>query len=206
MHSFLEAKIMAKALRTALAERQIHVTHSDALELVARQFGPADWNTLAAAIEAAQSLALPPGWLAHQEGERRYCLSAAAVSPLLLAIEADDEAVLGGEDFGTMMQSRPARERRGTELAFTAELRGEDAERATVWMRVNSRDGTILAFDNLLHKPGAALSGSFDWAPLSVTLPVAAKAERVSYGVMLVGGGRLEARAPRLHTPDASAG
>ena len=39
MHTFLDSKAMAKALRTALAERQIDITHSDSLELVARQFG-----------------------------------------------------------------------------------------------------------------------------------------------------------------------
>ena len=50
MHSFLDAKTMARALRAALAERSIAVTHSDALELVARQFGFDDWNIIAARI------------------------------------------------------------------------------------------------------------------------------------------------------------
>lgn len=43
-------KGMAKALRQALSDRKIDLTHSDCLELIARQFGEKDWNALAAAI------------------------------------------------------------------------------------------------------------------------------------------------------------
>ncbi len=41
-------KQMAKRLRQALATEGVTVTHGRALELVARQFGARDWNTLAA--------------------------------------------------------------------------------------------------------------------------------------------------------------
>jgi len=43
-----QAKRMARALREALAARDIAVTHSDALEFVAKSLDYADWNTLAA--------------------------------------------------------------------------------------------------------------------------------------------------------------
>jgi len=45
---------MAKALRAALQERQITITHGAALEIVAAQHGLASWNNLAAARD------LPP--------------------------------------------------------------------------------------------------------------------------------------------------
>lgn len=48
---------MAKALREALAARGTELTHSAALEIVARQFGFEDWNILAAKIESAGSQA-----------------------------------------------------------------------------------------------------------------------------------------------------
>ena len=48
MRSFRDAKLMAKTLREALASRQIDLSHSQSLEMVARQFGLADWNTAAA--------------------------------------------------------------------------------------------------------------------------------------------------------------
>lgn len=43
-------KQMAKRIRTALAADGISIGHSAALELVARQFGARDWNTLAASF------------------------------------------------------------------------------------------------------------------------------------------------------------
>jgi catechol 2,3-dioxygenase-like lactoylglutathione lyase family enzyme len=42
-------KQMARRLRADLATRDVTITHSEALELVARQLGARDWNTLAAA-------------------------------------------------------------------------------------------------------------------------------------------------------------
>ena len=46
-----DAKAMAKRLRTALAARDITLSHSETLELVAAQLGHADWNTAAARLE-----------------------------------------------------------------------------------------------------------------------------------------------------------
>lgn len=43
-------KGMAKALREALNDRKIHLSHSDCLELLAKQFGMKDWNALSAAL------------------------------------------------------------------------------------------------------------------------------------------------------------
>jgi len=54
MRDFRDAKLMARSLREALAERKIDLTHSQALELVASQFGYDNWNVLAAKIEAAE--------------------------------------------------------------------------------------------------------------------------------------------------------
>ncbi len=165
MHSFLDAKLMAKALRAALAGRQIDITHSDSLELVARQFGFDNWNILAARIDAAGETALPPGWRRYHEGQGIYRMGSDAIQPPLLHIDCAADAVPTAADFGTLMQSRAAASYRGATLGFSAELQGEDVDGASVWMRVDVRDGTILAFDNLFDKAGATLSGSFGWTP-----------------------------------------
>ncbi|WP_411032950.1 glyoxalase superfamily protein [Shinella sp. BYT-45] len=52
MRDFRDAKAMAKAMRETLAARNIEITHSEALEIVARQFGVETWNILSARIEA----------------------------------------------------------------------------------------------------------------------------------------------------------
>ena len=52
-----DPKAMARRLRDALAEHSLTVSHSQALELVARQLGQRDWNTLAAASSATPAAA-----------------------------------------------------------------------------------------------------------------------------------------------------
>ena len=59
-----DAKRMARTLRDRLADLGHPITHGQALEMVAAQFGQRDWNTLAAAIavdtpEPANSVSMP---------------------------------------------------------------------------------------------------------------------------------------------------
>lgn len=51
MRNFRHAKAMAKSLRESLAAKGLDLSHSECLELVAKEFGLADWNALSAAIE-----------------------------------------------------------------------------------------------------------------------------------------------------------
>jgi hypothetical protein len=52
MRDFRDAKAMAHTLRAALAATGLKITVSQSLELIAKAFGVADWNTLSAAISA----------------------------------------------------------------------------------------------------------------------------------------------------------
>ena len=52
MRDFRDAKAMAHTLRSTLATQGHNVTNSQSLELIAKAFGEADWNTLSAAIRA----------------------------------------------------------------------------------------------------------------------------------------------------------
>ncbi|MEP6650378.1 MAG: glyoxalase superfamily protein [Lapillicoccus sp.] len=54
-----DPKAMARHLRTALADRDVTVSHSEALELVARQLGARDWNTLAATRSTTDGHVVP---------------------------------------------------------------------------------------------------------------------------------------------------
>lgn len=55
MRDFRDAKIMAQTLRAVLAAKGLKITIGESLELVAKGFGAADWNTLSAAIRAAEA-------------------------------------------------------------------------------------------------------------------------------------------------------
>ncbi len=59
MRTFTDAKAMARALRSALGEKNIALSNSACLEIVAEQFGASNWNVLAAKIEAADGGKVP---------------------------------------------------------------------------------------------------------------------------------------------------
>src|SRR4029453_18477089 len=52
MRDFRDAKLMAHALRDALKAKAVETTHCESLELIAKAFGYANWNVLAAKIDA----------------------------------------------------------------------------------------------------------------------------------------------------------
>jgi small subunit ribosomal protein S1 len=54
MRDFRDAKAMARTCREALAAKGVSISNSESLELVAKMLGERDWNTLAAAIDAAR--------------------------------------------------------------------------------------------------------------------------------------------------------
>jgi hypothetical protein len=65
MRDFRDAKAMAHTVRSFLADQNLKITNSQSLELIARVFGVADWNTLAAAIRGKVTagrtkIAMPP--------------------------------------------------------------------------------------------------------------------------------------------------
>jgi hypothetical protein len=50
MRTYQDAKVIAKSLRDFLAARNVSLSHSECLEIVAQQSGFSDWNTLAAKL------------------------------------------------------------------------------------------------------------------------------------------------------------
>jgi|HubBroStandDraft_2_1064218.scaffolds.fasta_scaffold864665_1 Glyoxalase superfamily protein/ClpX C4-type zinc finger len=58
MRTYKDAKAMAKSLRDSLAARSVLLSHSECLEIVAKQSGFADWNTLSAKLDDVKSRAV----------------------------------------------------------------------------------------------------------------------------------------------------
>lgn len=204
MHSFLDAKAMARLLRTALAERRIDVSHSDCLELVARQFGLANWNTLSACIAAAQShdtLVLPQDWrVTRQTNQASYRLGLDPASANTALIESRFERGsgidLGGDNFAAFIQSVVAEPFRGQRVRLTAHLRTENADCGTIWMRVDSAPGNVLQFDNMMERAAeGSLHGTCGWIARQIVLDVPENAASIHYGFLLQGHGRVWARA-----------
>jgi hypothetical protein len=213
MHSFVDAKLMAKALRHALVQRQIELSHSDCLELVAKQFNLANWNTLSALIEAAGArntpLPLPRDWVATgQTGRKYYRLGLDPAAPGTALIEClfsrHSGVDLSDNRFATIMQSILADEFRGQNLRLTARIRTEDADCGTIWMRVDGPPGaSSLRFDNLMERTtDGPLSGTSAWTERQIILDIPDEAQSVHYGFFLKGYGRVSARSFRLDAAD----
>jgi hypothetical protein len=208
MHSFLDSKTMAKALRTALAERSIDITHSDSLELVARQFGLNDWNTLSAKIEAASGeLRLPAGWIVTGTNHELYRLGIDPQMQGTVRIERipGTEAEPGNK-FGTLMQTIDAQEFVGQSVSLSAELMSRGAGKGSLWIRVDPvGGGRHLQFDNMHQRTvDGPLTGDVQWTRRTIAFHVPEGAATINYGIMLLGPGTLWARGLSLDQVDPS--
>lgn len=208
MNSFLESKAMAKLLRQSLAERNVDLSHSECLELVARQFGLADWNILSARIEAdrAKQIPLPmvPGWFptGFTDTQRyRIGLDPQAPGNALIECTVDRGIDLGNERFACMMQSIDAGNYRGMKLRLTASLRCEDADLGTIWMRVDGDSSRSLRFDNMMaREEEGPVRGTVGWKTRSIVLEIPNEAASLHYGFFLKGYGKVWARQFQLET------
>lgn len=208
MRSFLDAKSMAKTLREALADQNIQIPHSLSLELVARQFGLNDWNTLAARIAMAlpdtKPLTLPRGWfVTRQTDERYYRAGLAPDAPGVAVVECrlprGGAIDLSASHFASLMQSIVAAPYRGGRVKLSAHLSTEDADSGSIWLRVDAAPGRVLTFDNMMEREkDGALKGTCGWVERSVVLNVPEEATTLHYGVILMGHGLVRARGLKL--------
>jgi len=211
MKSFLESKAMAKALRRSLTERNVEFSHSECLELIARQFGLADWNVLSAQIEAAKAkqalLPVARGWLPTWFTDtQRYRIGLDPHAPGCALIECTVSRDVDPEKerFACMVQSIDAANYRGMKLRLTAHLRCEDADLGTIWMRVDGNEHRSLRFDNMMaRQENGPVRGTVGWTTRSIVLDIPFEAASLNYGFFLKGHGKVWARQFRLEVaPD----
>ena len=202
MHNFMDAKLMAKLLRQGLAERSIAVSHSDCLELVARQFGVANWNILSARIDAVAAemtpLVMPEGWRdMSPSGGDYFRMGFDPAHPNCVLIESTPLAAIALRDtFGTMAQTIDAAPYARAAVRVSCELSSENLDgAATMWLRIDGANGQMLAFENLMTRPGVALKGTEDWKGFAVTLDVPEAADSIVFGFLVKGRGAGRARS-----------
>jgi hypothetical protein len=209
MYSFMDAKLMAKLLRQALAERSVEITHSDSLELVSRQFGMANWNMLSARIDRASSNeeTLPDGWFKAGKSPQLYDarIDQQNGSTVLIAAKTELLHEVRGDDFCTVMQSVDAELFKSKRVRLAGELRTKEAGTgATIWFRVDGAKGTLL-FDNLeLQRPHGPLVGTQEWTERSVVFDIPEEALSLHYGFFLKGTGKCWSRKFSLNEVDGS--
>ncbi len=205
-----DPKVMAKALRGALAARDITLTHSDCLELVARQLGYADWNT-AVADQSSDGkpfgpFQLPMGWTVSGTDASGYKVG---IDPDKLGEPAtirslDDKGPHNG--FATLMQSTDAAKYVGYRIMMNVELScAHVLGAATIWLRIDDRNGGTLRFDNMeTRADDGVLSGTQDWVRRSIVLEVPETADSLNYGFYLRGSGQCWSRGFSFRQVDDS--
>lgn len=140
---------------------------------------------------SAQS-GVPSGWLLRGSNPSAYSVSVqedAARNSAVATLRATDQSPDG---FGTLMQTIQAGDYRGKRIRLTAYVRSQGvAEWSGLWMRIDGPGGSSqpLAFDNMQDRP---IRGTVDWTQHTVVLEVPQTAERIAFGILLAGGGRVD--------------
>ncbi|MBM3117324.1 glyoxalase superfamily protein [Jeongeupia naejangsanensis] len=212
MRTYRDAKLMAKSLRHALAERNIELGHGECLDVIARLFEHDNWNVLSARIEVDQppalpnKLLLPEGWLKAGSRPELYLMGVDQAARHQGQHPAVVRCILSGEagriydkdpGFGTLMQMAKAEAYRGKHLRLRAQLRCEDATSAQMWLRIDSKFTRAIRFDNMDNRP---LRGTRDWTPAEIVLSVPEEAEHISFGFFVTGTGTAWASGFTLET------
>jgi hypothetical protein len=90
------------------------------------------------------------------------------------------------ESIGYLQQIISAGEYRGKRLRLTGWIKTADANRAGLWLSVDS-DRRLLGFDNMWNRP---VRGDTDWKQYSVVLDVPNEAVNIRFGAILSGKGQ----------------
>jgi len=201
---------MARVLREALAERAMVINHATALEVVARQFGYANWNILAAkrdpnrvkdvsvSEEPSGNGKLPAGWYAGGRSDLfRYDLRSEGgpglIPSLVITSITRQHAftVAGSNEYLTVSQTISAIPYRGQIVSFRSQISCMDATgTGRIWINATVGRRTSLAFDNLgmEHGPDGPITATTDWTRRAVTIAIPEEAVYINFGILFGSG------------------
>ena len=106
------------------------------------------------------------------------------------------------DQFATRMQSISAEKFLGQRLQLIAQLKTEDADRGSIWMRVDHAPGKVASFDDLYDwKHEGVLEGTVGWTTRSIVLQIPQDASSISFGFVWSGTGVFQRGAPHWVCP-----
>jgi hypothetical protein len=139
------------------------------------------------AAPAVRGAEPPADWLGGGEGYERSLDTNekhGGKSSGLLRSTGDDAG-----PFGTFLQAVLADKYRGKRLRLSAFVKSEDvADWAGLWMRVDGKEKTTLAFDNMMNRP---VKGTTPWTRYEIVLDVPDDAHSVYFGLLAAGKGKV---------------
>jgi hypothetical protein len=143
--------------------------------------------TIIALVCTASARAEPPkGWFGGGEGYELDCdIEVKHGGNASGSLKATEMA----KNFGTFTSAIRADNYRGKRVRLVAFVKPEDVKGwAGLWMRVDGKEKTAIAFDNMNTRP---IKGTSDWTKFGLVLDVPKEAEEIYFGCLLSGKGRL---------------
>lgn len=203
MHTYRDAKRMAKVLESSLREKNVDISHGESLNIVAKQFGLDDWNTLSARIKrdeiaSTRRLQALKAWdfIGEHPTEFDYGLDENAFgSGRKAAIIRYARPTLTrysntARVFGTLGQMVAAAPYHGKRIEIRADLATERVSHgATIWAGVYKSPGHTVVSDNLKKHPDGWLFGDHGWTRRKVVLDVPPEGVSLQFGFFLKGTG-----------------
>jgi len=196
MQILADPKSMAKALRAEMVKLGTDQSHSACLEIVARQLGYRNWNTLNA-LCTDDMLLLPKNWSITSNTKTLYYRFGVDPARGGAAMLASREGIkdMNSAEFAAFMQTLQAKNYRGKRLQLRASLATQNADSGTLWFRIDDKNGNVLRFDNMMNRRSdGALIGSHDWTERAIVIDVPQAAHANHYGFILRNRGKLWAR------------
>jgi ketosteroid isomerase-like protein len=144
---------------------------------------------------------MPVGWTRTLNGAANsYIFSVDTVVKHSDKASASIKFACGDEqdNAGSLDQIISATEYRGKRLRLTGWIKTADANRAGLWLNVDS-DRRLLGFDNMWNR---AVRGDTDWKQYSAVLDVPNEAVNIRFGAVLYGRGQVWADDLRLEVVD----
>ncbi len=193
-----QIKGYAKALRKALSIRNLELSHAQSLELLAETLGEKSWNHLSAKLDKTPNEQrdndIPQGWsFIGREHLDCYSVQLDNTQPtneLIIQCVENRPNV-----FASLMQFVDAKTYLDFHVKLTAEVATIESGPASLWIRVDGKPRSTLAFDNMVDVPPyRALEGTNDWTQLELVLDVPSGADIVNFGLMLSGKGTAKFR------------
>jgi hypothetical protein len=117
-----------------------------------------------------------------------------------LEVQCDQDAQI----FGNVVAKLPADYLQQRRVTITAEVRAGAGMEASLWLKT-AHNASTLMFENDTEQTLLNAASDDGWAQRSISLPVAADATAVSFGVLLQGSGAVAVRNLRVTVSQAGA-
>ncbi len=136
------------------------------------------------------SFDLPEGWIIAGNEPNSYNMGTAPGEGRdgknCATIQSKDKKIKG---FGTLMQIISAEKYKGQRVKLSAYIKAEQVtDWCGLWMRADGLNKEMLAFDNMGNRP---IKGTTDWKKTEVVLDIPDKTNKIAFGTLLSGVGKV---------------